>query len=441
MLFFPRFYLNVGLGAMLLWGGHTLPALGQPQPLATHAARQEQLRREQQRLQPQPYDLRRYPLTPTWETHWRRLLWATALRQPQQPYVVQALRSIVARAQTPQPTPTETRIITQALQVSNLYLRQQPTTHRQLQASLQRVVQTSPHAGWVALALHTLIRSGRLTPAQSAHLLTQTRQRFPDPPDLLAVVLQDLEQPPVPLPPLAELLAWQAQPGQMQLYVFCQPNRWRPCTLIVKDNRGEFYREGGQLWSRQLLLQSVYGLDWPFTYGQTPQGLQRVAGVIASRAGELFRAYGQFPLVRLFLPLETPEFFPGEALTLAAYRDHLPPSWRDYPPLYQSYHAGRLGRGLLRIHGTGEAPELFVRPPEGQHPWNPALGCLTALEQYTPQGELQQGDMAAILRVLHRASGGTWSGYLLVVELPEEVATTDVTSWLPPYLPAAQGTP
>ncbi len=90
------------------------------------------------------------------------------------------------------PDAPETRIITQALQVSNLYLRHQPTTR------LQRVVQTSPHARWVALALNTL--SGRLTPAQRAHLLTQTRQRFPDPPDLLAVVLQDLEQPPLLLP-------------------------------------------------------------------------------------------------------------------------------------------------------------------------------------------------------------------------------------------------
>jgi hypothetical protein len=441
MIFFPRLYLKVGLSAMALWGIHLLPCLGQPQPLATHAARQAQLQRERQRLQPPYYDLRRYPLTADRETHWRRLLWATALQQPQRPHVFRALRAILERAQTNHPTPTETRLITQALQVSNLYIRYHPATRPHLQTHLEQVVRTSPHAHWVALALHTLVRSGSLTSAQTTRLITQTRQRFPQPPDLLAVVLQELTHVPAPLPPLAELLAWQASPGQMQLYVLCHHNRWRPCTLLVKNQQGEFYREGGQLWSRRLLLQSVYGLDWPFTYGQTPQGLQRVAGVTAMRTGELFRAYGQFPLVQLFLPFETPEFFPGERMTLAAYQERLPPSWRNYPPLYQSYHAGRLGRRWLRIHGTGDAPELFVRPPEGKHAWNPALGCLTALELYTPQGELQQGDMAEILRVLDVASGGTLSGYLLVVEWPEAVGMTEDTAWLQPYVPAAQGVP
>ena len=69
------------------------------------------------------------------------------------------------------------------------------------------------------------------------------------------------------------------------------------------------------------------------------------------------------------------------------------------------------------------------------------MGCLTALELYTPQGELQQGDMAEILRVLDVASGGTLSGYLLVVEWPEAVGMTEDTAWLQPYVPAAQGVP
>ncbi|WP_071455507.1 hypothetical protein [Gloeomargarita lithophora] len=427
---------------MVLLATATLPLLGQPQPLATQTARREQVQREQQRLQPQHYDLRRYPLTADQETHWRRLLWATALQQPQQPQVFQALRQILNRAEAKNLTPTAQKIITQALQVSNLYLRQYPITRPQLQPSLEQVVKTSPHPRWVALALNSLARSDSLTPAQKTQLITQTRQRFPQPPDLLQIVLQELAQEPLPLPPVEELLAWQAQPDQMQLYVFCQRNRWTPCTLIVKNNQGEFHREQGQMWSRPLLLQSVYGLDWAFTYGQTPQGLQRLAGITETRKGELFRAYGQFPLVKLFLPFEpgVKEFFPGEPVpTLAAYQERLPPRWRDYAPLHQSYQAGRLGRSLLRIHGTGDTPELFARPPGVDHAWNPALGCLTALELYTPQGELERGDMAAILRVLDMASGGTRMGYLLVVELPDSVGITLGTAWLQPYLDKMPG--
>lgn len=441
-MFFARFYPKAWVGAMLLWGATTLPSLSQPQPLATQAARTEQLQREQQRLQPHHYDLNRYPLTADHQTHWRRLLWATALQQPQPPYVFHALRQILSRAGARNLTPTETQVITQALQVSNLYLRQHPHTRPQLQTSLLQVVQNSPHPRWVALALNSLVRSGSLTPAQQEQWLRQTRQRFPQPGDLLATVLHDLAQPPVPTPPLEDLLAWQAQPGEMQLYVFCRKNRWVPCTLIVKNNQGEFDREGGQVWSRRLLLQSVYALDWAFTYGQTPQGLQRVAGITETRTGELFRAYGQFPLVQLFLPFEAgvKEFFPGEPGpwrgSLADYQQRLPPSWRDYPPLHQSYQAGRLGRSLLRIHGTGDAPELFARPAGVDHLWNPALGCLTALELYNSAGELHQGDMAEILRVLDRASGGSFRGYLLVVELPDAVDMTGGTAWLEPYLRA-----
>ncbi|MEN9215399.1 MAG: hypothetical protein Q6J44_00505 [Gloeomargarita sp. DG02_4_bins_56] len=437
------FYPNAFGSGLLILASSTFPFLGQPQPLATQAARQAQLQQEQQRLQPAHYDLNRYPLTETHQTHWRRLLWATALQQPQQPYVFQALHPMLRRAAAQNLTPTEMSIITQALQVSNLYVRQHPSTRPQLQAGLLQVVRTSPHPRWVALALNALARSGSLTPAQQSQLIAQTRQRFPQPPDLLTVVLQDLEQPPSPLPPLEALLNWQAQPGQVQLYVFCRNDRWRPCTLIVKDNQGEFYREAGQIWSRQLLLQSVYGLDWAFTYGQTPQGLQRLAGITETRAGELFRAYGQFPLVKLFLPFEpgVPEFFPGQPSpwrgTLAEYQERLPPGWRDYPALHQSYQAGRLGRSLLRIHGTGDAPELFARPQGVTHEWNPALGCLTALEVYTSAGELRQGDMADILRVLAQASDGTFLGYLLVVELPDTVAMSGGTAWLQPYLETA----
>ncbi|MCS7030419.1 MAG: hypothetical protein NZL92_02655 [Gloeomargarita sp. SKYG116] len=398
--------------------------MGQPQPLATQSARIEQLQRERQRIQPQHYDWTRYPLTETHATHWRRLLWATALQQPQEPFVWQALQQILSQARTQQPTPTATALITQALQVSHLYFQQHPTSRLHLQASLEQVVQHSPHPHWVALAVNALARP---LPLEQRHvLLTQVRQRFPQPSDLLAVVLQDLAQSSQPLPSLSDLLAWQVYPGEMQLYVFCRPNRWRPCTLLVKDDRGEFYREQGQVWSRQLLLQSVYALDWPFTYGQTPQGLQRLEGITEIRTGELFRAYGQFPLVKLFLPFEpgTRAFFPPQPGpfqgTLAAYQERLPPTWRDYRPLHQSYYAGRLGRSLLRIHGTGDAPVLFARPPEGQHEWNPALGCLTALERYGPQGELLQADMPEILRVLTAASSGRMTGYLVVVDIPDD---------------------
>jgi hypothetical protein len=228
-------------------------------------------------------------------------------------------------------------------------------------------------------------------------------------------------------PPLTELLAWQIARGQPQMYVFCQSNRDILCVSAIKDGNGRFVEQNGQLWSVPLLLQSLQRLDWNFYQGQTPQGIYRIEGIVPQPDDEVFRAYGQFPLVKLFVPFEdgVEEFLPnikGKFIgNLQTYQALLPPTWRNYFPIQQSYWAGKIGRSLFRIHGTGEAIDFFKmkpNPASSSYNWNPTLGCLSALELYDRHGKLQQSDVPKILNMLSLLGKGKIAGYLIVVEVP-----------------------
>lgn len=142
-----------------------------------------------------------------------------------------------------------------------------------------------------------------------------------------------------------------------------------------------------------------------------------------------FRAYGQFPLVKLFLPLEPgvktfiPPNTPQLSDNISSYQALLPPSWRDYFPIQESYWAGKLGRSLIRIHGSGEDLNFFGgnrRFPE-TYGWNPAIGCLSATEIYDAQtGKLIKADMPQILGALQRAGQGNLEGFAIVIEVPSD---------------------
>jgi hypothetical protein len=231
---------------------------------------------------------------------------------------------------------------------------------------------------------------------------------------------------PLELPPLKDLLDWTIAPGQPQMYVLCRPDRGVLCQTILKDGNGEFVRENGQLWSVPLALRSIHQLSWVFSRGQTPQGIYRIQGTVPQPDMEFFRAFGQFSLVNLFVPFEAGarEFIPGQrgkfAGTLTTYQSLLPPSWRSYFPMQQTYWAGKAGRGLFRIHGSGEATTFFSN--NSRYPlsadWNPTIGCLSARELYDDSGRLLEADMPKILAALRSIGGNNFTGYLMVVEVP-----------------------
>ncbi len=419
-------------------------------PEATAAARVEQQQKQARQVRPDNYDLGRYPVTDKNEKHWRFLLWTTAVTQPKETYVGEAVTRILALTTRSSLSPAQGRTVQMAMQVGTQLYLSDPSFYGAIGQQFQQTLDRSPDQEWVAMALSALTRAApSTTDSASKAAVTPTlaqiqtwrdraKSRFPNwqKNTHLRTTLQDVTNlsSPAAVPPLADLLKWTIAPNQVQMYVICQSDRWVVCRAVLKNRRGEFVRQtadpASELWSVPLLLRSVHGLSWNFTRGQTPQGIYRIESTVPQPDREFFRAFGQFPLVQLFVPFEAGarEFLPGKKGTfrgsIAAYQALLPASWRNYQPLQQSYWAGRAGRGLFRIHGTGEGLDFFAgkdRNPDS-YLWNPTIGCLSALETYDESGQLKQSDMQQILNRLVSAGGQKFSGYLIVVDLPSSTA-------------------
>jgi hypothetical protein len=396
-------------------------------PQATATARAAQRSGQVGQIRPDFYDLALHPLDDTGAGHWRNLLWTTAVVEPDEPYVVNALLAVLELAQR-RPRSAALRTVVEAgLRVATQLHASDRSWHERLGPVLADIAADSPEADWVAQALSAL--SASASPEQRRALIARIEQRIPwaDRPLRLRIALQDARARDLrpTLPPLGALFRWNIAPRQVQLYVLCRPDRSVLCTAIVRDAAGRMHRRGdGTLWSVPLLSRSLHGAAWNVESGTTPQGIYRVEGTRAPDEAT-FRAYGQFPRLLLYAPHEAGvrEFIPGRPGTitdLSTYRMLLPPSFRNHGPLHHSYWAGRAGRTAFRIHGSGEGPDFFTS--NGRHPetadWNPARGCLSARELYDADGRLRQADMPAILETFRQLAGPALSGYVIVLDLP-----------------------
>lgn len=433
--------LSIVLTGLLTLGGLLAPtrsraesmlAFGAGQSQATAAARVEQRQQQANQVRPEKYDLQRYPVIDSNERYWRHQLWATAIVEPQLPYVAQALNGILALTTVPGLSKSQIKTVDMAMQVGTQLYLSNPSTYASVERQFLRTIERSGDPQWVAMALSGLARGSR--PEQLKQLSGRVKARFPQWSEniFLQTTLREVaESSSSTLPPLKDLLTWSVAPNQLHLYVICQPERGVLCQALLKDRRGQFVRENGRFWSVPLLLRSLHGLEWNFVRGQTPQGIYRIEGTVPQPDNQFFQAYGQFSLVNLFVPFEpgAREFLPGRSGSfrgsLRAYQALLPPSWRNYFPMQQSYWAGKIGRSLFRIHGSGEAPSFFSN--NQRHPasalWNPTIGCLSALELYDKTGKLQQADMPKLLKALTLVGGKNFSGYMIVVEVPSTVKT------------------
>ena len=407
-------------------------------PEAVESARVQQKLKQVSQVRAENYDLQRHPVSDSEAQHWKNILWTTAIVEPQDPFVASALSSILLLSRTPGLSSAQRRTVDMAFQIgTQLYLKY-PAVYFGVGQQFAQTLTSSADPNWVAMSLSGLAKS-RLSPAQLQQLSERVRQRFPQwqQSAVLYTTLQDVQGlAQSSTPPLKDLLNWTIAPGQMQLYVICTRDRDALCQTVLKNGQGNFVRTAEPavstadsipqrpLWSMPLLLRSIHGLGWNFTRGETPQGVYRIEGTTPQPDYDFFRAYGQFSLINLYVPFEVGarEFLPGRsgpfAGSLESYRTLLPPTWRSYSPMEQSYWAGRMGRGLFRIHGSGEATDFFrKRPTDTAVSWNPTLGCLSALELYDQTGKLQRADMPKILGALRTASA-KMSGYLIVVEVP-----------------------
>ncbi len=397
---------------------------------ATSTARILQRQKQERQIRPENYNFEQFPVGAEHEQHWKHLLWTTAIVEPKQPFVVEALNQMLAMTPRSGLTDAQTRTVDMAMKVANQLYLGDPAFYGALGQRFLDTIAQSSDPEWVAKSLASL-KKGGMQPSELQRLAEKTKVRFPQWSSnvFLQTTLMDIAHAAdaQSLPPLKDLLRWEVADNQLHLYALCRRDRRILCRAILKDRRGQWVRQEGKLWSVPLLLESIHGLSWNFTRGQTPQGIYRVESVVPAAEDEFFRAYGQFPLVNLFVPFEAgaKQFIPGTPGTfrgsLDQYEALLPPTWRTYRPLQQSYWAGKAGRSLFRIHGSGESADFF-RGKDKNYPdsynWNPTLGCLSAQELYTEKGKLLHADMPKILQALQMVGGKNFAGYLMVVDLP-----------------------
>ena len=397
---------------------------------ATSTARILQRQKQERQIRPENYDFEQFPVGADHEQHWKHLLWTTAIVEPKQPFVVEALNRILAMTTRSGLTDAQTRTVDMAMKVANQLYLDDPTFYGAIGQRFLDAIAQSPDPEWVAKSLSSLAKGG-MQPSELQRLAEKAKARFPQWSSnvVLQTTLIDIANSAdtQSLPPLKDLLKWEVADQQLHLYVLCRSDRRILCRAILKDRNGQWVRREGKLWSVSLLLESIHGLNWNFTRGQTPQGIYRIESVVPAAEDEFFRAYGQFDLVNLFVPFEagakqfipdTPGTFSG---SLDQYQSLLPPSWRAYRPLQQTYWAGKAGRSLFRIHGSGESADFF-RGKDKNYPdsytWNPTLGCLSAQELYSEKGKLLHADMPKVLQALKMVGGKNFAGYLVVVDVP-----------------------
>lgn len=401
---------------------------------ATTTARVLQRQKQQRQIRAENYDLERFPITAANEYHWRHLLWTTAVVEPREPFVAETLNQILKMSVRTGLAPAETKTVDQAMKVGTQLYLGDPDFYGSIGQRFVETIEQSPDPEWVAVALSGLAK-GKFSTAELVRLSGAVKARFPGWATnvYLQTTMQEIADTATPqrLPSLQELLAWQIAPQQLHLYVLCRRDRRVLCRSVLKDRDGKFVRQGKELWSVALLLESIHELGWNFTRGQTPQGIYRIEGVVPQPDDEFFRAYGQFSLVNLYVPFEpgAKSFLPNQpgrfAGSLANYTALLPPGWRDYRPLQQSFWAGKAGRGLFRIHGSGESVDFFRgkdKTMPDSYNWNPTIGCLSARELYNEQGQLLQADMPKLLQTLQQVGGDKFEGYLVVVDVPADDA-------------------
>lgn len=221
------------------------------------------------------------------------------------------------------------------------------------------------------------------------------------------------------IPGILSLFAWRKQSGQKMVYSFQRWNRDYPGLAIIQQADGSFAKDSsGRLLVFRQLARSASDLPYFITNGSTPQGIYSIQGTAVSRN----HLIGPTPNLQLIMPNETDSVFwhtgyDSSATILTNYLNLLPPVWREYAPVMESFRAGKIGRTEIIAHGTTIDPDYFKDKPF--YPLTPTMGCLCANEKWNIfNGKLLESDQLNLANGFVSTPGDT--GYLFVINLDNQ---------------------
>lgn len=227
-------------------------------------------------------------------------------------------------------------------------------------------------------------------------------------------------------PPLAQLFAAPMAKNHPVIFSVQRLDRRHPGLAVLRMSDGRFLRNAdGTIFHIPQMALSDSNLPGYITNGCTPEGIFSIQGTGVSQ-GNVF--IGKTPFLWSVVPFEVPQedfLHAGKgdaaqpAMEMDVYTALLPESWRGYAPIREAWYAGKAGRNEMLIHGTTIDPEIHRGQP--WYPYSPSLGCLTALEIWSPEdGHALLSDQLSLLNAF--LSSGTDKGFLVVVDIDDQQA-------------------
>ncbi|MBK6381183.1 MAG: hypothetical protein IPF72_16505 [Chitinophagaceae bacterium] len=211
------------------------------------------------------------------------------------------------------------------------------------------------------------------------------------------------------------------------LFSFQRSNRNFPGLVMVRSKDGVFIKNSeGKYFTVPQLARSCSNMPGYITNGNTPQGIFKVFGFAVSQSSFI----GPTTNIQMVLPYENSSDVADSVTRLLGdnYRYLLPPSWKNYYPVYEAYYAGKAGRSEIIAHGTTVNTAYYKK--QLYYPLTPTQGCLCTKEIWSAvDGKRIESDQQRLVDAVKKAGGA--NGYCIVIEIDDQQKPVSIKDILP----------
>ena len=232
-------------------------------------------------------------------------------------------------------------------------------------------------------------------------------------------------------PPMYDIFDSRVLPGKPVIFSLQRSNRDYAGLVLIRKPDGTFLKDStGDFFHTSQLARAITNYPFYITNGNTPQGILRFSGFDISRLLYI----GPTQNLQLQLPFEitASSFFADSnyidsSWNLGLYASLLPPSWKNYNNIYESFYAGQMGRNAIIMHGTTIDPEFYKDQP--YYPQTPSMGCLCSFEDWSEDGYRTVSNQQKIVNAINNI--GISEGYVVVIDIDNKRSKVDISEVLP----------
>jgi hypothetical protein len=236
---------------------------------------------------------------------------------------------------------------------------------------------------------------------------------------------------PQPRPPMLDIFDSGFLSGKTVIFSLQRSNRDYAGLVLIRKPDGTFLKDStGGFFHTSQLARAITNYPFYITNGNTPQGILRFSGFDVSRLLYI----GPTQNLQLQLPFEitASSFFADSnyidsSWNLGLYASLLPPSWKNYNNIYESFYAGQMGRNAIIMHGTTIDPEFYKDQP--YYPQTPSMGCLCSFEDWSEDGYRTVSNQQKIVSAINNI--GSSEGYVVVIDIDNKKSNVDISEVLP----------